>query len=97
MILSNGRSFLERHILKGIAYNKGMTNNQKCIWSGGGIVAVAAIGSVFTYFGQGWYAGLIKPSQWPPSFLFPIVWSIIYILAFLMFCFLLKGAVWILN
>lgn len=39
------------------------------------------VGSFFTRSEiPGWYAGLIKPSWTPPPFLFPIAWTILYIL-----------------
>jgi len=43
------------------------------------IILVAAIGSIFVNIGMEWFEELIKPSQWIPSFVIPIVWSIIYI------------------
>ncbi len=36
------------------------------------VVLVAALGSLFTQFGMSWYDGLIKPTQWIPSFIIPI-------------------------
>lgn len=44
------------------------------------IVLVAVLGSVFVGLGIGWYSTLIKPTEWPPSFLFGIVWTVIYVL-----------------
>ena len=43
------------------------------------IVAVAALGSVFVQLGMDWFNALIKPSQWVPNFVIPIVWSIVYV------------------
>ena len=43
------------------------------------IVLVAVLGSVFVALGQDWYATLLKPSEWVPSFVFGIVWTIIYV------------------
>ena len=43
------------------------------------ILAVAILGSIFVNIGMDWFEGLIKPSQWIPSFVIPIVWSVIYI------------------
>ncbi len=37
------------------------------------VVLVAALGSLFSQFGMSWYDGLIKPTQWIPSFIIPIV------------------------
>ena len=44
------------------------------------IVFVAVLGSVFVGLGIDWYSTLIKPTEWPPSFLFGIVWTVIYVL-----------------
>ena len=44
------------------------------------IVLVAVLGSVFVGLGIDWYSTLIKPTEWPPSFLFGIVWTVIYVL-----------------
>lgn len=63
-----------------------MKNSTKCVITALAIAAVAGIGSIFTSLGQTWYAGLDKPSQWPPSFIFPVVWSTIYLLAFIVLC-----------
>ena len=43
------------------------------------VVLVAALGSLFTQFGMSWYDGLIKPTQWIPSFIIPIAWAVIYV------------------
>ncbi len=44
------------------------------------IILVAVLGSVFVALGQDWYAMLTKPTQWVPSFVFGIVWTVIYVL-----------------
>lgn len=59
-----------------------MNINLKRIIFGLAIVVVAVVGGIFTNMGTEWYATLVKPSEWPPSFLFPVVWSTIYILSF---------------
>lgn len=59
-----------------------MNNTKKSILIAIGIIIVAALGSLFTALGQSWFASLQKPAQWPPDFIFPIVWSAIYIVAF---------------
>lgn len=43
------------------------------------ILLVAGIGSLFTQLGMEWFEGLDKPSQWIPSFIIPIVWTVIYL------------------
>lgn len=44
------------------------------------IVGVAALGTLFTQLGMRWFDGLNKPSEWIPSFIIPIVWTVIYLL-----------------
>lgn len=67
-----------------------MSNNMKYFWTAVCIIAVAALGSVFTALGQEWYSTLSRPSEWPPNYLFPIVWSAIYILVFFALCYCIK-------
>lgn len=45
-----------------------------------GIVVVALLGSVFVGLGMTWFNGLLKPTQWLPNFVIPVVWTIIYLL-----------------
>lgn len=47
------------------------------------VVLVAVLGSIFVNIGMDWYSSVTKPTQWIPSFVIPIVWSIVYILAIL--------------
>ncbi|MBO5910229.1 MAG: tryptophan-rich sensory protein, partial [Clostridia bacterium] len=49
------------------------------IFSIGAVVLVAVLGSVFVNMGMDWFDGLIKPSEWVPNILIPIIWTIIYI------------------
>ncbi|MBQ2864687.1 MAG: tryptophan-rich sensory protein [Clostridia bacterium] len=44
------------------------------------IILVAVLGSVFVNLGMEWYATLVKPTEWVPSAVFGIVWTIIYVL-----------------
>ena len=44
------------------------------------IVSVAVLGTIFTQIGMAWFEGLIKPTEWIPSFIIPIIWTIIYLL-----------------
>ena len=44
------------------------------------IILVAGLGTLFTQLGMGWFDSLDKPTEWIPSFIIPIVWSIIYVL-----------------
>lgn len=50
------------------------------------IIAVAALGTVFTQLGSNWYEGLTKPSQWIPSFVIPIAWTLIYLSFIIVLC-----------
>ena len=43
------------------------------------IVLVAAVGSIFVAIGMNWFNSLIKPSQWIPNVIIPIVWTVIYL------------------
>jgi len=42
------------------------------------ILFVAIIGSIFVNIGMDWFNDLVKPSQWIPNIVIPIVWTIIY-------------------
>jgi len=44
------------------------------------IILVAGLGTLFTQLGMGWFDELAKPKQWIPSFIIPIVWTVIYLL-----------------
>ena len=44
------------------------------------ILAIAILGTIFAQIGMGWFDGLIKPKEWIPSFIIPIVWTVIYLL-----------------
>lgn len=56
-----------------------MKNQKKIILAVTSIVVVAVFGSVFVALGMPWFKDLIKPSQFVPSFIIPIVWTIIYV------------------
>ena len=43
------------------------------------IVLVAVLGSVFVNLGMDWFNALVKPGQWIPNWIIPVVWTIIYI------------------
>lgn len=43
------------------------------------IIIVAVMGSIFVNMGMSWFESLVKPSEWIPSFVVPIVWTIIYL------------------
>jgi len=44
------------------------------------IILVAGLGTLFAQLGMGWFEGLQKPTEWIPSFIIPIVWTVIYLL-----------------
>lgn len=44
------------------------------------VVFVAVLGSVFVNIGMEWFSNIMKPSQWIPNFVIPIVWTAIYLI-----------------
>mgnify|MGYP003922926815 CR=1 FL=1 len=49
---------------------------------------LAFMPSFFNYFDESWYSSLKKPSLTPPSWVFPIIWSLLFtLLGFTGFCF----------
>ena len=52
------------------------------------VLLVAGLGSLFVNLGMEWYTKLNTPSQWIPSFVIPIVWTIVYISFAIIFAFL---------
>ncbi len=56
-----------------------MKNQKKIILAVTSIVLVAVLGSVFVALGMPWFKDLAKLSQFVPSFIIPIVWTIIYV------------------
>jgi len=44
------------------------------------ILIVAGLGTLFAQLGMGWFDGLDKPTEWIPSWIIPIVWTVIYLL-----------------
>ena len=44
------------------------------------IVLVAVLGSVFVNLGMDWFNALLKPSQWIPNWIIPVVWTVIYLI-----------------
>lgn len=46
----------------------------------GAVVLVAILGSVFVNLGMDWFDELVKPSEWVPNIVIPIIWTVIYIL-----------------
>lgn len=52
------------------------------------IAIVAGLGSLFVNLGIDWFADLVKPSQFVPSFIIPIVWTVVYIVFAVVLCLL---------
>ena len=50
------------------------------------IALVAGLGSLFVNLGMDWFSTLNKPSRFVPSFVFGIVWSVIYITFAIIIC-----------
>ena len=50
------------------------------------ILIVAGLGSLFVNLGMNWFDGLRIPTQFPPNFIIPIVWSVIYIVFAIVLC-----------
>ena len=44
------------------------------------IFVVAALGTLFVQLGMSWFDKLTKPTEWIPSYIIPVVWTIIYLL-----------------
>ena len=43
-------------------------------------LGVGILGSLVTARYRTWYAGLVKPFWTPPPFVFPIAWSVLYLM-----------------
>ena len=43
------------------------------------IAVVAGLGALFVNLGTNWFNGLVKPSEWIPNILIPIIWTVIYL------------------
>lgn len=50
------------------------------------ILFVAGIGSLFVNLGMVWFSSLNTPSQFPPNFIIPIVWTVIYLVFSIVLC-----------
>ncbi|MFQ6724341.1 MAG: TspO/MBR family protein [Clostridia bacterium] len=45
----------------------------------GAVILVAVLGTIFVNMGMDWFDSLIKPNEWVPNIVIPIVWTVIYI------------------
>ena len=43
------------------------------------IAFVAGIGTLFVSLGMDWFNALVKPTQWIPNWVIPVVWTIVYL------------------
>ena len=43
------------------------------------VILVAVLGSIFVNIGMDWFDTLIKPNEWVPNIVIPIVWTVIYL------------------
>ena len=50
------------------------------------ILAVAVLGSIFVNLGMDWFGTLKTPSEFVPSFIIPVVWTIIYVVYAIVLC-----------
>lgn len=69
------------HNISLLVYTNYMIQNKTLITilSIGAVVLVATLGSIFVNLGMDWFDTLIKPSEWVPNILIPIIWTIIYV------------------
>ena len=83
------------HIFFYISYNINMKdffkNNKYIIILCISILFVAGIGSIFVNLGMDWFNTLLKPSEWIPNFVIPIMWTIIYVLFAIMLSIFIKN------
>ena len=56
-----------------------MKKNVKIIISILAVILVAGLGTLFVNLGSTWFNTLLKPSQWIPNIVIPVIWTIIYI------------------
>ncbi len=59
---------------------------KNCIISTVSVALVAGLGTLFTQLGMQWFKDLTKPTQWIPSFIIPIVWTVIYLSFIIVLC-----------
>ena len=55
------------------------------------IAIVAGVGSVLVNLGMDWFISLIKPNQFVPNFLIPIVWTVIYVVFAVVLCLMVSN------
>ena len=69
------------HRTYNLPYNISMMKNKTLttVISIGAVILVAALGSIFVNLGMDWFDSLVKPSEWVPNIIIPIIWTIIYV------------------
>lgn len=43
------------------------------------VILVAVLGSIFVNMGMDWFDSLVKPTEWVPNIIIPIIWTVIYV------------------
>jgi translocator protein len=56
-----------------------------------GVGIIVFLATLFTNTTSDWYLNLVKPSYYPPKIVFPIIWTIIYVCAFITMFLLLQN------
>jgi len=87
---SNLTKIIHMHKLKILAIIYSMKTNKQKIISYVAVIAsillVAVLGSVFVNLGMDWFGSLETPSRFVPSFIIPIVWTVIYSIFAIVLC-----------
>lgn len=81
------------HYIKIFEYNNCMMKKDtfKYIIAYSILLLVAVLGTVFVNLGMDWFDTLVKPSEWVPNVVIPIVWTVIYILFAIYLWFAIKN------
>ena len=54
------------------------------------VLIVAVLGTTFFMLSKDWFMEITKPTYWPPNFLFPLMWTVIYTLFAICIYYLLR-------
>ena len=76
-----------------MAYNSSMMKKDyfKYVIAFSALLLVAVLGTVFVNLGMDWFDTLVKPSEWVPNIVIPIVWTVIYSLFAIYLWFAIKN------
>ncbi len=66
--------------------SKFLDTKWKYVVVGLSVALVAGLGSLFVNLGLDWFETLTKPSRFVPSFVFGVVWSVIYVTFAIVIC-----------